>query len=535
MSRVERKSQVLQEEEEEKLRFERMSLDEKAAVRRKERKTKIARTGGLDLMVKSDNLDEEALRNQLTSVKLTTNNYNTYRNSHTKIAENMANRSPLLSPLSKAIHKAPKLPGGMYGAPRYELPDDITLLPFDDFAVNDVIRSTAVPSLDIADKGGQVIKKDKFGKRHGVKKPAEHNLKEARRAAPRKTLMEKFRRTIRMTAGLVGGKDKEGSAKKKGSRDEEKEGKGEKDEEDDDEEVERKPRKSRVTFMAQKAGMAAAEGGFIAGTEAIAQTGKLTGSILRMTTRAVALAARTAEPHINKTSSIIGKQMFQSIQQKALERKMRASQGDPNKKVSRSYKKKWMAACVIQRNFRIFYEREGGLKHNRAARTITQSIKDYISMINMEKWHMVIEMELKDKRDREDRKTRATLKNEKSDRLKKQIRRAGAERAAKAVGWGSSAMKTAKWTPRDQAIVCACFMKFGFPVGDADWQMFYKYFPEKPRRNVRTKLNAMKDDGMLSDPATMNGIDKKELQQLGLQIVVKKKDKKKAINLQDLL
>ena len=308
MSRVERKSQQQNEEEEAKLRFERMSLDEKAAVRRKERKTKTERSGGLDMFVDSDNLDEDALRKQLNGVKLTSHNFNTYRNSHTKIAENMANRSPLLSPISKAIHKAPKLPGGLYGSPKYELPDDVTLLPSDDFDVNDVIRSTAVPSLDIAEKGGQVIKKDKFGKRRG--KAIDHNQKETRRQeAPRKTLMEKFRRTIRMTnpGGFFGGRDKEGSDKRRSSREVE-EDPGDEKEENDDEDFVRQPRKSRATLVAQKAGMAVVGGGLTASTEAIAQTGKLTGTILRMTTRVAALAAKTAEPHISRTSSIIGKQ-----------------------------------------------------------------------------------------------------------------------------------------------------------------------------------------------------------------------------------
>lgn len=123
----------------------------------------------------------------------------------------------------------------MYGSPKYDLPDDVTLLPFDDFDVNDVIRSTAVPSLDIADKGGQVIKKDKYGRRRG--KAIDHNKQESRRTAPRKTLMEKFKRAVRITnPGSFLGKGK-GGGKERSSSEKEITWDGKGSDSDDDEKV----------------------------------------------------------------------------------------------------------------------------------------------------------------------------------------------------------------------------------------------------------------------------------------------------------
>ena len=124
----------------------------------------------------------------------------------------------------------------------------------------------------------------------------------------------------------------------------------------------------------------------------------------------------------------------------------------------------------------------------------------------------------------------------KKEKLKKQIRRAKAENVAKMTGWGNAESKASKWTDRDEAIMCACFFKHGFPVDDSAWPTFYQYFPEKARRAVRMKLNTMREDGSLHDHNTVQMIDKKELQQLGLEIVTKKeRKKKKAIDIKDLL
>lgn len=75
--------------------------------------------------------------------------------------------------------------------------------------------------------------------------------------------------------------------------------------------------------------------------------------------------------------------------------------------------------------------------------------------------------------------------------------------------WGNAESKASKWTERDEAIMCACFFKHGFPVDDSSWPTFYQYFPEKARRAVRMKLNTMREDGSLHDHKTVQMIDKK--------------------------
>ena len=404
----------------------------------------------------------------------------------------MANRSPLLSPISKSIHSQVQLPSGKYEKPIFDLPDDITLLPSDDFHVNDSIRKTEVPPLELARRGGDALKKNASSEKRGKRG--------ARRE--KKSLMGKFKRVMRVSNATA----KTGEIVEEGVN------------------GVRRERKSRTSRMANKAGTVLTDTSVTAGAKAVKHTGRLTGKILYIGAMATRMAVNAAAPHLKTGGNAIAKAAFATIH------------GPDDQTLSKMNKKEraeWFAACVIQRNYRIHFN--SGPKYNRAARIITEAIRDYISMINREKWFMVIEMEKQDRLEKEERIARKAEKDEKKAKLKKQIRRAGAEKAAKSVGWGSSAMKTAKWTVREEAIMCACFFKHGFPSDDSKWATFYQFFPDKPRRAIRTKLNSMKEDGALQDQNTMQAISKNEIKQMGLHVHVKKVTKKKVIELKDLM
>jgi hypothetical protein len=102
-------------------------------------------------------------------------------------------------------------------------------------------------------------------------------------------------------------------------------------------------------------------------------------------------------------------------------------------------------------------------------------------------------------------------------------------------GWSKADLKATKWSKKENATMAACFLKHGNPSHDNEWAVFYKFFPEKPRRGVRSKLDAMKEDASLGNPATLEGITEIELMKMGLNVVKKEEKKKKAIELKDLL
>ncbi|GMH74694.1 hypothetical protein TL16_g06532 [Triparma laevis f. inornata] len=503
-SRMSRMSAAEDEEAAEKARYDRMSIDEKAALARSERKARATKTGGMSEMMDVNELEEQDLANQATKVALTHNNKNTYKNSHTGIAKSMAGRNRELAPLSAKIVS--------YEGDSYINPDDMTLLALDDFTVNATVRNHIVPSTEIQTQGVSYFERE--GKKRKGKRFKGDNGKDEMRK-PRQTMMDKLKRAIRLTHNVNRLEFDD-------------------DPETDEEtlERERKPRGSRMSRMAgeagKKAGTAASEATLKAGTKTVAATGKATGFALRMLARATKVAIKVAAPHVSKGGSQLANFTMFAID---------TATGERAPRMTKDERKQHKAAAIIQRNYKIYYHRApDGPKYQRAARLITGAFKDYKHMIMGEKWAMIIKMEKRDKHDREMQQMRAAMKDDKKDRLKKQIRRANAEKAAKNTGWGGAASKLSKWTERDEAIMCACFFKHGFPAQDNDWPAFYQYFPEKARRAVRMKLNTMKDDGQLHNHKTVDDhISKNELEQLGLSIVIKKEKKKKAIDLKDLL
>ena len=183
-----------------------------------------------------------------------------------------------------------------------------------------------------------------------------------------------------------------------------------------------------------------------------------------------------------------------------------------------------------------------GYRQQRAARMVTYAMKSYKSMINQEKWLMIMKMERRDRKDREDKARRRITKdaNKNIADLKKQ--RHLAEHAAKKTGWGIAGKdKTlrgkAKWSKRELAILVAINLKFGYPSHEDDWQQFYHFFADKDRRAIRTKVVSMKDDETLFDMDLMlpQNINPKELISLNLMPEKKDKKKRKALTLDDIV
>mmetsp|Transcript_2994 Transcript_2994/g.5600 ORF Transcript_2994/g.5600 Transcript_2994/m.5600 type:complete len:603 (-) Transcript_2994:32-1840(-) len=502
-SRMSRMSMQQEEDAAEKARYDKLSIDEKAALARKERRTRATKTGGMSEMMDINDVGEEELAEKATKVALTHNNKNTYKNSHTGIAKSMAGRNVDLAPLSAKIIS--------YEGDSYINPDDMTLLALDDYNVKSLVRHTAVPSTEIQSEGVSYFERE-GKKRKAAARFKGDNGKDVLRK-PRQTMMDKLKRAIRLTKNVNRLEFDD-------------------DPETDEETSERKPRGSRMSRMSKMAGKAAAAGASEASMKTLSAGGNLTGRAagfgLRMLARATKKAISVAAPHVHK-----GGTQFANLTMLAID----TATGERGPRMTKDERRMHKAASMIQRNYKIYYHRApDGPKYQRAARLITGAFKDYRRMVMMEKWQMIIKMEKNDKHERELKKMRNDQKEEKKQKLKKQIRRANAEKAAKNIGWGGAASKLSKWTERDDAIMCACFFKHGFPAQDNEWPAFYQYFPEKARRAVRMKLNTMKDEGSLHNHRTVDDhISKQELEQLGLSIVIKKEKKKKAIDLKDLL
>ena len=184
-SRAERKSVQDASQLAEKEKYDRMSIEEKAALKRKARKTAQKKTGGMSEFLDASIVDAEDIAQQAVKVKMTSNNLNTYKNSHTGIAKSMAGRMPSLTPLSRAIID--------YKGENFLLPDDMTLLANDDFRVNDMVRNTAVPSMELHTQGAKYFTKE--GKKKGARFQGDTGHDEAR--MPRNTMLDRFKRAIR--------------------------------------------------------------------------------------------------------------------------------------------------------------------------------------------------------------------------------------------------------------------------------------------------------------------------------------------------
>ncbi len=506
-SRQERKSVQMKAEEAERVRVQRMSIEEKAEMRRKERKTLQGKSGGLSEFLQVDSMEDASsnLSNESMTSKYigAANALHATPKRRKSIGEAMAALSPL-SPLARSMTDSSK-------PALFSSPDDITMLCSDDFyGRNEIIRAHDAPiNLDIHDqKNGKVFNSLRTRKKSTIVDPRDDGVEvdpEARALGrgARKTLVQRFKRAIRKTQNV--------NSINFALADNEKEM--------------RKSRQARPSIGAT-VGSSVANGTLKATARSARATGFIAGTVLRLGARATKMAVDAAAPHVAKGGARVARLTIKALDQLGKEK-------DP--KMTKEQRIKRSAAMVIQRNWRIYYTRPNGPRDNRAARIITDAIREYKHFIMHEKWVMLIEMEMKDKKQRARMEENNARKAEKDFINNKKKNRHAAERAARKTGWSAADLKGTKWTKRELAIMCACYMKHGFPRDDTEWPVFYKFFAEKPRRAVRNKLNSMKDEGSLHDASIMQAIDNMELRQMGLEVVMKSKKKKKAIELKDLL
>ena len=331
----------------EKDKFDRMSIEEKAALKRQARRTAQKKTGGISDFLDQGTIDEKDVAAKAVRVKMTSNNLNTYKNSHTGIAKSMAGRTPGLAPLSRAIID--------YEGEMFVNPDDMTLLANDDFQVNDMVRNTAVPSMEVRTRserqglarganseatkrceclylqhrsnamnspcfgrrlfplsqlhteGAKYFAKD--GKKKGARFHGDTGHDEAR--MPRNTIMDKFKRAILLTKNVEKIVPSE----------------------DDAEGIVRRPRKSRMTRVAGAAGDVATDATLRAGGVAVKATTKVGGLGIRLIARATRMAAKAASPHMKKGGSAMASLTMLAIDHATGERGPRLTR-DQRKQVS---------------------------------------------------------------------------------------------------------------------------------------------------------------------------------------------------------
>jgi hypothetical protein len=288
----------------------------------------------------------------------------------------------------------------------------------------------------------------------------------------------------------------------------------------------------------------AAEGALNSTGVATGGASRLTSAVFKLGAFATQKAAQAASP-----SAKLGAARLSIFTTGVMEKMSKKDQALTDEERKEKY-----AAMKIQKNWRRLYYCEPMLKQDgsgifihgyhkqRAARFVAKAMGDYKTMINREKWMMIMRMERKDIKQREQRKKRAATKDENKNLsvLKKQ--RHVAEHAAKTSGWGVAGKdKTlgmnVKWTKKEEAILVGAYLKFGFPKVEPDWQQFYHFFAGKERRQIRSKMASMKDDESLFDMKKIGpeNIDPRELFSLGLNPDSKEKVKKKVLTLADML
>jgi len=132
-----------------------------------------------------------------------------------------------------------------------------------------------------------------------------------------------------------------------------------------------------------------------------------------------------------------------------------------------------------------------------------------------EKWKIIISLERNAKRERDKKKARLDFKrNNKKVREKKRNRQTSEMMAQKA-GWSKKDAKNARksWNDGDTGMMVALAVRYGVPDlddedGDADeWGPWYERWPTKKKRDVRLRVQRLKQSGKLYDKDMMEHVD----------------------------
>jgi hypothetical protein len=504
-TRMERKSVAVANEQKEKERVEKMSLEEKAALARQERRSKAEKSAGLSEMFSADEADKRGDRLSVLAQRSPI---------RPSVSTKLASIVSPLSPLAKSISTKT--------AVSFNSPDDITLLSNDDFwQVNDHIRNHAAPKEialpqhemtgedgnhqfgSIKAQAGRITKKSSIEFDQLLQSQAGNDTGDGSQSpmlprTGRATIIQRFNKAINKSASMQKiDFDLAGSEKK-----------------------------VVISNLAVNAAGAAGDGAIRGVGAAATGTAKLTGAFLRMTVRATRLAAKVAAPHIQGASTRAARMTMGALD---------VMYDGREKKMTAEEKKRHRAAKVIQKKWRVVFNKFDGPKVHRAARIITRAVRHYKEMVMREKWEMVIKMELKDRKERVRMEEQAIFKAGKDAVQARKKNRVAAENIARKSGWSAKDGNGVKWSKKEMAIMAACFLKNGFPDQDSDWFAFYNFFADKPRRAVRSKLNGMKEEGILGDNKTLAGCPEVELEKMGLGIQKKKEVKKKVMDIKDLV
>mmetsp|Transcript_45201 Transcript_45201/g.141657 ORF Transcript_45201/g.141657 Transcript_45201/m.141657 type:complete len:498 (-) Transcript_45201:742-2235(-) len=164
---------------------------------------------------------------------------------------------------------------------------------------------------------------------------------------------------------------------------------------------------------------------------------------------------------------------------------------------------------------RVALKHEEERKRVEAAKVLQRLCRSHKSWELREKWKIIISLERNAKRERDKKKARLDFKrNNKKVREKKRNRQTSEMMAQKA-GWSKKDAKNARksWNDGDTGMMVALAVRYGVPDlddedGDADeWGPWYERWPTKKKRDVRLRVQRLKQSGKLYDKDMMEHVD----------------------------
>ena len=180
-------------------------------------------------------------------------------------------------------------------------------------------------------------------------------------------------------------------------------------------------------------------------------------------------------------------------------------------------KRQVVAAKMIQRsvNFWIL----DPWRRERAARVLQKNFRIYREHLLTRKFHIMMRLELKARRDREQKLEVMRMKKEKHKASAALEAKKKMERIAQASGtWNKKDMKNKGkgWGKIEMARLVALNYSHGVPrdADDDAWDYYMDEFPKKKKSDISKMINKMKGSGQINDLELFNELSPEELKRL---------------------
>ena len=158
-------------------------------------------------------------------------------------------------------------------------------------------------------------------------------------------------------------------------------------------------------------------------------------------------------------------------------------------------------------------------RRERAARVLQKNFRIYREHLLTRKFHIMMRLELKARRDREVKLEEMRAKKEKHKASAALEAKKKMERVAAASGnWNKKDMKNKSkgWSKRDMACLVALNYTHGLPRDNDDdaWDYYTDEFPKKKKSEISKMINKMKGSGQINNLELFNELNSDELKRL---------------------